>query len=85
MRKMKKAAVAVIAVVTALIVAVSASFLGIFIYRKTNVGRYDFSYLFGSANRVVLFIGDGMGKNHINVTASYYGVTPYVTTLPVKG
>lgn len=32
----------------------------------------DWSFLNGQSDRVILFIGDGMGENHIKVTEAYY-------------
>ena len=44
---------------------------GIKIHRLTLTTRYNFDFLNGQANKVILFVGDGMGENHIKVTETY--------------
>lgn len=45
---------------------------GIRLHRLNLSDRYNFDYLKGGANKVILFVGDGMGKDHIEVTEAYY-------------
>lgn len=45
---------------------------GIRLHRINLSTRYNFSYLTGGANKVILFVGDGMGDEHIKVTEAYY-------------
>ena len=45
---------------------------GIRLHRLNLSYRYNFDYLTGGANKVILFVGDGMGKEHIEVTEAYY-------------
>ena len=45
---------------------------GIRLHRLNLSNRYNFDYLKGGANKVILFVGDGMGKDHIEVTEAYY-------------
>lgn len=44
---------------------------GIKIHRINLTTRYNFDFLNGKANKVILFIGDGMGENHIKITEAY--------------
>ena len=50
--------------------------------RDTN---YNFDLLKGSATKSILFIGDGMGENHIKTTSAYYEKDLFLTSLPYNG
>ncbi len=41
--------------------------LSILLSRQIIINKNDFSYLNNEANKVILFIGDGMGENHIKI------------------
>ena len=58
---------------TVVITALSISST-ITIRRRNIVNQYDFANLQGEANRVILFIGDGMGENHLNVAEKYFQI-----------
>lgn len=45
----------------------------------------DFSALAGETNKVVLFIGDGMGENHIKATELYYDTSLFMSSLEKTG
>ena len=45
---------------------------GIRLHRVNLSVRYNFDYLTGGANKVILFVGDGMGDNHVSITEAYY-------------
>ena len=45
---------------------------GIRLHRLNLSKRYNFNYLTGGANKVILFVGDGMGDEHIKVTEAFY-------------
>ncbi len=45
----------------------------------------DFSALAGEANKVVLFISDGMGENHVKATELYYDTSLFMTSLDATG
>ena len=45
---------------------------GIRLHRLNLSHRYSFDYLKGGANKVILFVGDGMGDEHIKTTEAYY-------------
>ena len=55
------------------ILSVSLAFMGVALNRTKNLYKTDFSDLTGLASKTVLFIGDGMGENHIKTTETYYG------------
>lgn len=46
---------------------------------------FDFSALANQSEKVILFIGDGMGQNHVKLTSTYYDKTLYMTTLDHSG
>lgn len=60
----------------AIIISVSVVFGitvgGIRLHRLNLSERYNFDYLTGGANKVILFVGDGMGDEHVKVTEAYY-------------
>ncbi len=45
----------------------------------------DWSFLNGKSDRVILFIGDGMGENHIKATEAYYEKELFFDDLPLAG
>lgn len=58
-------------------------YLSIVISRKKH--NYDFSDLNKTVSKVVLFIGDGMGENHVKLTSTYYEKPMYMTSLGICG
>ena len=66
---MKKKLKIWISISIALIVAVSATLLGV--NGAINKSKKEFTYLKSLSNKVVLFIGDGMGQEHIKVAQAY--------------
>lgn len=85
MTKTKKALLSVIAVIFIVAVVFGLTVSGIAIWRKTRLNRYDFSSLNGAANKTVLFIGDGMGFNHLKVASAYYQKETFVSSLEHQG
>lgn len=63
-------------IVLSLIISVAVVFGmtvgGIRLHRINLSERYNFDYLLGGSNKVILFVGDGMGDNHVKVTEAYY-------------
>lgn len=57
--------------------------VGLAISRR--VRNIDFSLLAGETNKVVLFIGDGMGENHVKATELYYDTSLFMTSLEKSG
>lgn len=45
----------------------------------------DWSFLNGQSDRVILFIGDGMGENHIKVTEAYYEKDLFFDNMTLAG
>ena len=45
----------------------------------------DYSFLNGSANKVILFVGDGMGENHIQVASTKLEREIFFTTFDKEG
>ncbi len=86
MKKSRKIVAIVLIVVFGAAAIFSLVIGGIAIWRSQKyLNNYDFSPLGGAANKVVLFIGDGMGFNHIKVTSSYYEKDMFVDSMEYKG
>lgn len=81
----KKKIIISLSVVLAILVTIFGGFLGLHIARKNKMGTMDFYALNGSANKVVLFIGDGMGFNHIKVASTYHEKSMFMTTFAFQG
>lgn len=62
----------VLAIIISVAVVFGITVGGIKLHRLNLSKRYNFSYLTGGANKVVLFVGDGMGDEHVEVTEAYY-------------
>ena len=67
------------------ILSVSLAFMGVALNRTKNLYKTDFSGLTGLASKTVLFIGDGMGENHIKTTETYYGEKAFMRSLGADG
>lgn len=72
-------------VVFSIIFTICGGFLGLVISRNIRLNTVDFSNLYNSSNKVVLFIGDGMGFNHIKATSSFYERQMFMTTFENQG
>ena len=55
------------------------------VYRYASKNKDDFSYLSNKANKVILFIGDGMGVNHIENTELYLDKEMFFMSFEKKG
>lgn len=58
---------------------------GIRLHRVNLSVRYNFDYLTGGANKVILFVGDGMGDNHVSITEAYYEKEMFFTSFEKQG
>ena len=67
------------------ILSVSLAFMGVALNRTKNLYKTDFSGLHGIASKTVLFIGDGMGENHIKTTETYNGERMFMRSLGADG
>lgn len=67
------------------ILSVSLAFMGVALNRTKSLYKTDFSDLYGLASKTVLFIGDGMGENHIKTTETYYGEKMFMRSLGAGG
>ncbi len=83
--KRKKIVIISISLVITIIFAIFGGFLGLILSRNAQLNTIDFSKITGSSNKVVLFIGDGMGVNHVKVTSSYYEKQMFMTSLEYQG
>lgn len=75
----------VVLVALVAILSVSLAFMGVALNRTKNLYKTDFSRLHGLASKTVLFIGDGMGENHIKTTETYYGERAFMRSLGADG
>ena len=53
--------------------------------RQNQLNKYDFAKYANFASKTVLFIGDGMGENHIKNAEIYNGATTYISSLTTHG
>lgn len=63
----------------------SVAFWGIILYKRARGSEQNYEGLLGSANKVVLFIGDGMGDNHIKTASSYLERDIFFTSFGING
>lgn len=68
---MKKSIKIILSIIISVAVVVAGIFGIIAIQRKNIVEKGDYSAVNGASDRVVLFIGDGMGYNHIKTASAY--------------
>lgn len=85
LRKRTKIIVAILSILMLIAVSVLGAFIGIKVQRKNQQNTMDFSSLVSSANKTVLFIGDGMGENHIKVASAFYEKEMFMTSFEKKG
>lgn len=83
--KLKKISVAVFLFLWVFGVTFSLTVSGIVVWRSQWMNQFDFSALQGVANKTILFIGDGMGENHIKVTDSYFEEPLFLPTFGEQG
>lgn len=83
--KLKKISVAVFLSLWILAVTFSLTVSGIVVWRSEWSNQFDFSPLQSAANKTILFIGDGMGENHIKVTDSYFEDPLFLPTFGEQG
>lgn len=57
----------------------------VLISRRITYNRDDYDYLNNEANKVILFIGDGMGENHITISSRYLERQIFFTTFAKSG
>lgn len=71
------------------LLTISLIFLFVFgtilISRKVTYHNDNYLYLNGEANKVILFIGDGMGENHINIGQTYLQRKIFFTNFEKNG
>lgn len=63
----------------------SIVFWGIILYKRARGTKQNYEALLGGANKVVLFIGDGMGDNHIKTASSYLEREIFFTSFETSG
>lgn len=85
MQKKNKIFLSILSIFAFLIFTVAGYFVGIAIYRNGMLNQSDYSKLVGEAKKTVLFIGDGMGENHIKVSSTYFDKEMYMTSLSLHG
>ena len=57
----------------------------VIITRNIKTIKNDYSFLEGKSNKVVLFIGDGMGENHIKISSLYLDKEPVFNSFSKNG
>ena len=84
-KKLKTTLLAVFLAAVFIAFAFGGICLGFYISHDSKLDRYDFSALIGASNKTVLFIGDGMGFNHISVTENYFERETYFEAFEISG
>ena len=85
MTKRAKIWLTIIVSIVLIIFTSSVAFWGIILYKRARGSRQNYEALLGEANKVVLFIGDGMGDNHIKTTSSYLEKDIFFTSFETSG
>lgn len=85
LKKKTKILIALLSILMLFAISILGGFLGVFIQRKSKQNTMDFSSLVSSANKTVLFIGDGMGENHIKAASAFYEKEMFMTSFEKKG
>ena len=85
MTKRTKIWLTIIVSIVLVIFTSSVAFWGIILYKRARGSRQNYEALLGEANKVVLFIGDGMGDNHIKTTSSYLEKDIFFTSFETSG
>lgn len=85
LKKKTKIIVAILSILMLVAVSVLGVFVGIKVQRVGKQNTMDFSSLVSSANKTILFIGDGMGENHIKATSVFYEKEMFMTGLGKTG
>lgn len=85
MKQKRKVLLSIILIISIIVLSLFGTYLGIIISRKSQTNNLDFSSLSQCANKTILFIGDGMGENHINATSTFYEKEMFMTTFEAKG
>lgn len=85
LKKKTKILIALLSILMLFAISILGGFLGVFIQRKSKQNTMDFSSFVSSANKTVLFIGDGMGENHIKAASVFYEKEMFMTSFEKKG
>ena len=67
------------------IIVLAGAFFGAIFYKRSQGTKQNYDDLLGSANKVVLFIGDGMGENHIKTAQAYLERDIFFTNFEISG
>ena len=70
-KSLSKILAPIISAITLIAIFVLCAFGTISIYRDKMLNSGNFEYLKNATDRVVLFVGDGMGENHIKTAGAY--------------
>ncbi len=82
---MKKSLKIILSIFISIVVITTVVFGGIAIYRNSIIEKNNFEYLNDACDKVVLFIGDGMGKNHIKTAEAYLEKELYFDNFELNG
>lgn len=71
--------------ILSIILIIFGTFFSIIFYKRSRGTKQSYLELNGSANKVVLFIGDGMGDNHIKTASAYLEQEIFFTKFEISG
>lgn len=75
----------IIAAIVSVVIIACSTWLGLVLKDRNRGSKSEYDALFDSANKVVLFIGDGMGDNHIKTASAYLEKDIFFTGFEIKG
>ena len=82
--KHKKIVLPIILILLVCIISITI-YWGVVLYQKYNYQKNYFTGFNSLAPKTILFIGDGMGENHIKTTSSYYQKDMFITSFETSG
>ena len=82
---MKKSLIICVSVFLSLVVVAGLTFGIIAIVKRSKIVTHDFVNVLPEKNKIILFIGDGMGENHIEIAQTYLDKTVCFEGFQYKG
>lgn len=71
--------------ILSIILIIFGTIFSVIFYNRSRGTKQEYLELNGSANKVVLFIGDGMGDNHIKTASAYLEEKIFFTDFEING
>ncbi len=85
MNKIAKISISLAIVFVVIFLSALGAYLAVQKDRQNQLNKNDFSKYVNFASRTVLFIGDGMGENHIKNAEIYNGTPSFISSFATQG